>query len=315
MKNTAVLVALLFFILILTPGTSQALALDSKRLTEHLPDSCVTRICFDGRLVWVGTSRGLATFDPALNEWRSYGRNEGLDCPFVTAILPVGTDEAWIGTSFLSGAGLFHCQNGRFTKQKLPGAEDIHITALGLMNDQVYAGSFGRGLFKLTPDSAEQVSRTGNFITDISALNSSLYAASKYSGVFHLQNGTIEVIDDHTSVLLHNSVGAVLACATAEVWFGCWGGAARIKDNIWTTYFRHPQQLSHPHVTCLAADDINVYLGTDAGVSVFNRTRETFIHLTGDEIPLPSERIYTLCKVGNHLWIGTDKGLIRIGIR
>lgn len=303
----------LLLVAALLPRAAACRPLDPADLTAKMPDPYVTALAFDGERVWVGTWKGAAALDPASGAVTRYTHLQGLECPSVTALAARGSGEVYLGTSHGPRRGLFRFDGREFRRIALPGGE-ANVSALHLTPKALYIGTFGRGLMRLAGGTVEVVAAEPAHITALSGDDDLLYAATRYSGALVLERGAAaRILDDHTSELAHNCISATILRGDGEVWFGHWGGASVLRATGWETFFRHERQLPHHYVKALAADGANVYLGTGAGISIYNRKKE-FLNLRADKLPMPSENVLALLKVGKHLYAGTDKGLIRIGI-
>lgn len=312
MPRPRVLVLLAILLIMRDPAAAQPLRLED--LTAKLPDPYVTSLAFDGERVWIGTWKGAAALDPATLAVARFTHLQGLECPSLTALAARSPSEVYAGASHGVRRGLYRYDGREFRRIPLP-VGDANVTALLATPAALYIGTFGAGLLRLANGTVEVVAATPAHITALAGDDERLYAATRYSGVLVVERGAAAaILDDHTAELAHNCVAAALARSTGEVWFGHWGGASLLTPGGWESFFRHERQLPHHYVKSLAADAANVYLGTGDGISVYGVDRKSFMNLQSDKFPMPSGNVLALLKAGKHLYAGTDKGLIRIGI-
>jgi len=103
-----------------------------------------------------------------------------------------------------------------------------------------------------------------------------------------------------------------LAADEEEAWFvyGKDGGATRLilKDQHLRTYTQDDGLTSNA-VRCVALGEKNVWLGTERGLSRFDRETQGWTAYTS-ETGLQVERINDLAIDGELLWLGTDSGLL-----
>jgi hypothetical protein len=65
--------------------------------TDRLPSDMVNALAFQGDTLWIGTSKGVATFNGVTGEWGSHSEEDGLSGDWVLDIQPQG-DSIWYGT-------------------------------------------------------------------------------------------------------------------------------------------------------------------------------------------------------------------------
>ncbi len=103
-----------------------------------------------------------------------------------------------------------------------------------------------------------------------------------------------------------------LAADEEEAWFvyGRDGGATRLtlKDQRLRTYTQH-DGLTSDAVRCLGLGEKDVWLGTEQGLSRFDRETESWVGYT-PERGLKARMINDLAVDGELLWLGTDSGLV-----
>jgi outer membrane protein OmpA-like peptidoglycan-associated protein len=108
------------------------------------------------------------------------------------------------------------------------------------------------------------------------------------------------------------TMGAVIGVA---LWVGCFGvgesAAADPHGNLaqieWKTLDSR-DGLSDGFVHALAVDEAHVYIGTNAGLNVFDKASRRVTVLSVPQ-GLPGPRVLSLLPDGEQVWIGTDKGL------
>ena len=57
---------------------------------EHLPSQTINCLAVQGRLLWIGTNRGVARYDPEAGSWQVYGQADGLSDAWVISICVSG---------------------------------------------------------------------------------------------------------------------------------------------------------------------------------------------------------------------------------
>jgi len=307
---------LIAIILIFTNG-AYSLDFDKDRFREGIPNSLldgfITSISHNENNIYVGSWDGIFIYDIKNKKWKSGSDYRGDSPLFITALHIADSNEIYIGTSYSENSGLYKLENNLITKIVIEEDKSMNITSIYKLKDKLYVGTFGNGLYIKENGNFKKSEVKGKFFTSISGIGDKIYAATKYKGIYYIRdNDDIEVIDEHSSNIPNNSVSNVCFRDSNEIWIGTWGGASRVKNEKWTTFFKYEKQLLNSNVKCITYDKNSVYLGTDKGISIYNNN-ENFVNISLDKYPLPSNNILSLCKTENYLWVGTDKGLIKIG--
>jgi hypothetical protein len=215
------------------------------------PDT-LTTIASEGKLLWVGTKKGLFTFDG--KQWKRYGQMDGLPSDFITTILPVSKRLIWVGTN--QGIAKFDGAKWSVSPfgKELSDKQVVDISNQGEREfwaatkkelfkfdgqtwqpHETYAFKIGDDLEKvvkrfLGTEDEKKISETIDFVKKYNALqpqgaefaDSSLRPGTKINLPFDLAiNGEITalVIDDH-----------------GNLWVGTNWGLKRYADNRWLTY-------------------------------------------------------------------------------
>ncbi|RYD69676.1 MAG: hypothetical protein EOP84_28010, partial [Verrucomicrobiaceae bacterium] len=103
--------------------------------------------------VWVGTNTGLV-FRGNQTRFEQLGSDESLGQRFVSALLPDSEGALWIATL---GDGMFHWQNGKYTRfGSEAGLPDLRLTAILQNRGNLWLGSLA-GIFRVSKTELAQV--------------------------------------------------------------------------------------------------------------------------------------------------------------
>jgi ligand-binding sensor domain-containing protein len=307
------IVFILIFIFYLSP--LHGINLDINRWKDGIAlpllDNFITSISSANDMLFVGCWDGLFVCNMKSMRWKSGSDYRGEFPVFITSIFAQSSNEVYIGTSYYDGAGLYLLKDGVISKIVIDDNK-LNITALYMSKGILFVGTFGHGLYCRNSEGFRKVKIKGRYITDIDGIENEIYIATKYNGIFKLTPNSTEVIDEHSSNLPNNSVSTICCRNKNEIWCGSWGGASRIKGGKWTTFFKYENQLLNNNAKTICCDNDFVYIGTDKGISIIDKNN-TFLNISSDKYPLPSDNILALHRAGKYLWVGTDKGMIKIG--
>ena len=95
-----------------------------------------TTVTGDGDRVWLGTARGLATFEIATEQWQYFTKANGLSHEFITS-LKISHNKAWIGTN----KGLCYLNLNDNSFSTINELKDQFITSLANNGDHLWIGT------------------------------------------------------------------------------------------------------------------------------------------------------------------------------
>jgi len=223
-----------------------------KRLPETLGipyqalfSDTLTSVASGRKLLWLGTKKGIFTFDR--RQWKRYGQQDGLPSDFITTILPVSKRLIWVGTD--QGIVKFDGANWSISPfgKDLPDRSVVDIANRG---EREFWAATEKELFKfdgetwqpheryvfrigddlgkvvkrfLGTEDEKRISEAIDFVKEYNALqDSNLSPGEEINLPFNLAiNGEVTtlVIDDHKNL-----------------WVGTKWGVKRYTDHAWSTY-------------------------------------------------------------------------------
>jgi signal transduction histidine kinase/ligand-binding sensor domain-containing protein/DNA-binding NarL/FixJ family response regulator len=297
-----------------------------------------------GRLIWVGTSRGLASFDVARQRFVTYRNDPGspnsLSSDAVNALHVDRAGSLWIGTE--DGVNRMDAATGRIERVRLStGAPPAGAFVVSLASDRaaIWIGTTA-GLFKLDPATGEAI-RFVHRANDPGSLSHDMVRSLLVDSRGRLWAGTdaggLDRFDAATGRFVHHrhtaspssvsgdSINAILEASDGTIWAGVWdGGISRIVDDQaeggarFTSYRR---DVGDEH--SLSSDDVNVMMQDRSGTiwvgtygGGLNRFAPAavrrFLHhrnIPSDPRTISDNRVYAiLVDRAGDLWIGTWGG-------
>ncbi len=270
---------------------------------DGLPDNRIRAIAYDANTgeLWMDTPSGAARWLTRLESVSYFGDDpppRRPPAPIPPVYLPFGyfIESGWIRgprrsypiTATLMdtwhtlwiGTGGLGIAKAKMTDRQVEfhafGPLDENVTAMARDGDSIWFG--GRGVYGIR----EQ-------------------AISRY----HLETQLWEYFEpEHIMGLDEARISAILP-DSATVWFGAWNGLIRYvrHSGQWTTY-RLP---GRREVTALARAGSRVWIGTQAGLAVFDTQADTIRWVGGSE----RFTIHAMAAGAGYIWAGTHLGLFR----
>jgi signal transduction histidine kinase/ligand-binding sensor domain-containing protein len=289
--------------------------------------------------IWIGTYRGLVSYEPARHQFTRYVHDPGdpssLAHDQVQALLVDSRGTLWVGTS--AGLDRMDARTGAFSHVRaLPG----FITSLAEDRDGAIWAGTPHGLLRLAADGSEPV-RYVHSSSDPGSLAHDYVRSLLADGSGRVWVGTdaggLDRFDRERGRFVHhtagpgrgrisgNSINALVEDAEGGIWVGVWGGGVNRLDPASGQFTTHRHLATDPHtlplddVTVLARDRSGViWVGTyGGGVSRLNPgLSRTFTHLKNDPADpgsLSDNRVYAVVvDRESTVWVGTWGGVNRL---
>ncbi|MFA7576853.1 MAG: hypothetical protein WC002_02180 [Candidatus Muiribacteriota bacterium] len=296
-------------------------------LTDNFISALYVENIREREIIWIGTWKGLVKFDD--ERWVNYTTKDGLAQDHVTDIKIDKENKLWVSSISLKQEGGISVYEGlkwnSFTKIN---DEDENIGNIICMfvdsSNRLWAGSWGNGIIMF--DGTEwhnfktENGIIANEIMDINEFDGKVWFATKFDGAFYADESGDNikwiVVNEHSSKLINNSI-CTFSSDSDEIWIGTWGGVSVFDGETWRNYTSWGNRLADNFVRTMLIDGKKVYFGTDKGLTVLNdKTNNpneqsnwvTYTTLDG----FPSNKILSLAATSRYIWVGTDKGLVKI---
>ena len=278
--------------------------------------------------LWIGTSKGLMQLDlttGALTDFTEQLATKGS----VSALLIDEQDTLWVGTR--NGLNRHDPATGRFIAVDIDLDSTATIYALlQAPNDRLYVGT-SKGLFYYEPSqdkllvSHQQLTGKRVYGLDWYGPSRDLWVATINDGVFRLsEQGVVsQFVHDKGSVhaLGDNMVVDILIDHSGTLWLGTFNAGVDWLD-LQTLQFEFFDD-SSTSLACL--DSVAVYainnpqpgitwIATQYGLARVDWHNDTCRVFKPDNLPgMGSPEILSMALDGEHLWLGSARGVNRIG--
>lgn len=304
--------------------------------------------------IWIGTyGRGLSKLDSSTMLFESFSFEPNKDNRLinnnVTSIYEDQQGLLWIGTE--GGLSIFDSKKNKFTNitynpQKLTGLNSNIVRFItedraGL----IWIGTVGGGINKYNPFRKRFVHYQHNPSVPFSLSSNMIRAVFEDSdGILWVGTlgGGLNRLDKNSNNFIHytsnenilgsisnNSISAIYEDSEKSLWFGTWGGGLNklsygkkhSKDEFQYYSYNSNNHYSIPSDTIQAIYEDsfgNLWVGTEAGLSVYNDEENSFIRFKHDPqnpISISDDRVQSNSiyeDKAHNLWIGTWDGLNRI---
>jgi ligand-binding sensor domain-containing protein len=227
-------------------------------------------ISADDKNVWIATDRGVSRLDRSTNCWRYYTKDDGLNSDNINA---VASDLNWVWFGTDDGVNQYNIDTGTWRSFKAKdGLKGNRVFRIATGMDYTWFGT-NRGINRYTRS---------------------------------IDSWSARMPKDGLS---NNNVSAI-ALEDDYVWIGthyCVNKYSKTTDS-WNTYSTS-NGLAENFVTTIAVSGNYVWFGTNgSGISVYNKTNQTFGQQYTKSDVLSSNDIRSIAVDGNNIWIGTTNG-------
>ncbi len=247
--------------------------------------------------LWVGTdgyglyvsNNSIGKDTPGFNRITSCVGIEKIKC-----IKPDGNGNLWIGT-WGKGVFIFNMQSGRCQNfENLNTGVDIGREILSLETDlsgNVWIGTFDRGFFKYnakdgTAVHIENEKRQRNFIDRVNIIRhdrgNTLWVGKESGGLNRSLAGSNQYnVVESGHLTASTTVSSLYIDKEGTLWVGCPSkGLVRYDiENDTTLLFTEQDGLGNSMICGIEEDANNrLWISTDAGISVFNKTTQKFVN-------------------------------------
>ncbi len=268
----------------------------------------------DGKHIWIGTGQEIVRWD--LNQGSSsyylmtgYNSIIGFDMPELlpsdVVSIVSAKKQIWFGNAY----GLF-----QFDKQseKYERFSSERITALALEDNKLWIGTRD-GLFRMENGMKLEVFEN-IWVNDIKVnIDEILVGTSR--GLMRKVGEKWESFNDPDEILSHGVYRIFIdkqdKDTSSIIYFGSTRqGLLVYTDGKWDR-FTYPVYLPGERILSIVANSKKVYIGTDKGVSVWDKKRDSWEKYTEDNSPIKGE-VHSIFLDKEDVYFGTDKGVIKL---
>ncbi|GAA4307843.1 response regulator [Pontixanthobacter gangjinensis] len=278
-----------------------------------------------GKQLWIAAENGI--FKLNIDEKKKdFGISRFLSENTMAADIVIFNDQVIFGGP--NGILTINRRSGKFSKIDMGYYQDLQISSMLALDNEVLIGTKERGLYRLHADlrKIEKLSSvpwefSQNEITDLERFNDEVIIATKGAGVLRLNDRLAPVesnIDypDNIYKLDLNSQNLLWMVASQGLYLQNFSGlAVKTLKNDETKY----SSLSDDFVVAAKEDaEANIWFGTAKGLSIWNTTSNRWRHIKNlnyrHSFNKPDE-ITGLASTGEHMWVATaNDGVYKINI-
>ena len=272
----------------------------------------------DGKYIWIGTGQEIVRWD--LNQGSSSyylmtGEHSllGSNLPELLSgdIVSLVNDgnRIWFGSAY----GLF-----QFDKQaeRYERFSSDRITALAVEDRKLWIGTQD-GLFRMEQGIKEEIFENV-WVNDIKvrtrqSLQEIWVATSR--GIMRRVGGEWKNFDDQDKILAHGVYRILFD--EHHIYFGSTRQGLLVYQELtsdthkWDR-FTSPVYLAGERILSIAVDSMRVYIGTDKGVSVWEKRRNLWKKYTENNSPIKGG-VYSIFLDNGDAYFGTDSGIVKLG--
>lgn len=309
-------------ILLATPKGALRLDRATQQVTElslapaGITTKSVRTLAVNGHEAWFGTEEGIAILDTASESWRRTGRRDGLSHDTVTGI--AFHNGTLVGIATRGGLNLLDLPRVHYTVMRTDnGPYHNTILTAAVDGDYVWWGT-GGGASQLDPARLSWAHLTltdglpGNWVYGLHFDDDRIWFATT-GGIAWLWrgNGTWGSRAMSTGAV-SGEVARAIDGDAHEVWVGnAFLGVMRYNRTTdqWTAYGTGTSYTGDHEVNTVLVDWPHVWIGTETGVTRFDRRTQTWSNL--EDPRLQGRTITTFARDADRILIGTeDAGVI-----
>jgi ligand-binding sensor domain-containing protein len=250
----------------------------------------------------------------SLGNWTTYDKGDGLVSEVVKDLALDG-DSLWVAT--VNGVSRLDGEGDWLTLKAEDGLASNEVLCVAVGPDEVWFGTNnGTSVYDKGSGAMETYRMEDgllfNYVVDIAIDGEKRYfATSQGVGVYNSGSGEWSSITKSDG-LAANGVNSILV-ALDSVWFATGAGVSRLHgaDGSWDLYTAD-NGLPDNAVSATASDGHSVWFVTKKGVAQFKPEKDRWkVYTKG----LPLGHIYDIASGLGYIWLGTNQGLARLGMK
>ncbi len=194
-----------------------------------------------------------------------------------------------------------------------------YIRAIGSIRDQLWVGGL-EGLVQVSPDGSEVLHTKASGALPDSRVNTiypapggDVWVGTWGGAVCFSENERLPFVTEDTG-LIKDMVNVILQDRTGAVWFASYnvrgGGISRLYDGTFTHYTAENGLVNINTTSALFTDENTLWFGSGmyeaGGITVFDVTEDRLVTSYRMEDGLAGNKVRSLYKTGNTLWIGSE---------
>ncbi|MGY5355664.1 hybrid sensor histidine kinase/response regulator transcription factor [Wenyingzhuangia sp. IMCC45467] len=254
--------------------------------------------------IWVGTSKGLALFNPIAETFINFGNNGGPLSMWITDIAHFNDDHLWVSTRFdglvkinLSQRFLTHINDVKI-QQVANQPSNKKLSSLNtrcLYQDEfnnIWTGTWGGGVnflsskqqlfntLKISNNQIQESSIANSILSMTQDSHQTVWLGTYGAGVFQLKNNKIEPFNLNNNQLNINTVQAIHADKNDVLWLGIMhGGVVAYDTNTKKARQILPEIYQNSDITCLyETEQGKILVGTyDNGIFLLDAKTKLFV--------------------------------------
>ncbi|MFD1255947.1 two-component regulator propeller domain-containing protein [Mucilaginibacter terrae] len=310
-----------------------------KNTTENLPSNWINDLLIKNGKVWIATRNGLAIYDPLKQRFETYAHKKGdsqsLNDNFIWSLYNDKTGNVWIGT-YSGGINIFHPENDNFRSLGEENADQSGLSsqlAEAMIEDRhqnIWVGTFG-GQLTLIDQKNRKVSSYS--VNDKSGQRSAYeIKALAEDPAGNIWVGSLDGLHkfnpatkSNEYIPLENVKGTVggrgvklvntIVADQDGLWVGMNGsGLRRVTFDGKEAYKllhtnKNETELSDNYVNCLLDEGNLLWIGTQNGLNLFNKSTFKVVVFNKRNNRLTNNNVLSIFRDSKkHLWVGTDGG-------
>jgi len=282
-------------------------------LTRSGPANTAVKKIFRSEGITYTAGNSFSVWDQDRDLWEYYFADEhtGLESDKCTDIY---RQDRTVYLATDQGLAIFNEKTGRFhTLNSLNNLRDSQVTAVDGSGDNLWIGTAqGMSVMQLRTELVSRIDAGGvknQYVNDVLADGNYVWAGTGYGLYLHdIKTGDWTYV--RGSPEMQSSQVRQIAKNGSEIWFARELGIEYfdLKTGEFTAF--GSVFLGNRQALAVSPGDSLVWIGTDRGLYKFERAINRWARFTKED-GLPSNKINSIYRDGDYLWLGTDGGLCR----
>jgi hypothetical protein len=290
---------------------------EAEPLRFGLYDASAQSMLVDGSRIWFGGMRadgGLASARTDLTDWNAYPAQQEYDFPN-GSIKDMVTWKGYIWLATGLGVARLLPEKNQFRLFRKLGSTDLSVNTLLVHDNQLFAGT-DQGVVRLEqPDgSFINMGAPGGIETsvlDLAEKNKDVWAGTKY-GLFVTRKGEWKTLSEVSGADVPEAMGQPVPSVGYHDSTLYWISGNRVMVKSRNQKPRVLLERDRPFK--LRFTDKYLLLGWYGGFTAWNLERGLWTDFKLED-GIPGTQVLSFAMTADALWIGTDKGALRIALR
>lgn len=276
-----------------------------------IEDGNISALAVDGDDLWIGTwNGGILRYSYSTDRFVLFEEGKNSIADNTIRAIGVTDTHVWVGT--YNGLSVYNKASSSWRMiNKLGGRHPGKISVISEINDIIYVGTLGNGLWRLSGKTWEQVGNSaglGDYILSLAHNEKNIFIGTMTGGIFIYQpeQKAINSFDNLNTGLKARNITLLICDRYDRLWIGTYGEGLFMWDGKKLTgYDKESGRIGDNWVLSGAEGEDGIYFGTFGGGASFFSFRSLQWKKYGIEEGLSSPDISSMTYSAPAVYFGT----------